>query len=335
MKETSQAELDLKGILSSEEPEAVLKVTLDTPLSQNGKTAGYYTRIVRPKEVTTDQCLAFAKDFHTKALNKEATEELTAYLEPDEKSDNTTYQTVNIHSDITHIQWGDMKPSVIGDVEWDIKESNTVYTSILAKYKVSCTDEEGAESIYNVKEFFRVRFLVDTIYLLDYNRNMEQVFDGRESDFDENGIILGIIPKDISYEINKDQTSAAFVQAGELWLYESKKGNLTKVFSMPDQEGRDTRGENDQHAVRVIGIDNKIILRLPFTGIWRAAATKARSASAFIIMMRLKIRLRKRHLLQVRNRLPSQKMSLVRWYIIIRVLPFCTFLQTELYIGSI
>ena len=67
----------------------------------------------------------------------------------------------------------------------------------------------------------------------------------------------------------------------------------------------------------------------------RAAATKARSASAFIIMMRLKIRLRKRHLLQVRNRLPSQKMSLVRWYIIIRVLPFCTFLQTELYIGSI
>ena len=67
---------------------------------------------------------------------------------------------------------------------------------------------------------------------------MEQVFDGRESDFDENGIILGIIPKDISYEINKDQTSAAFVQAGELWLYESKKGNLTKVFSMPDQEGR-------------------------------------------------------------------------------------------------
>lgn len=75
-----------------------------------------------------------------------------------------------------------------------------------------------------------MRFLVDTIYLLDYNRNMEQVFDGRESDFDENGIILGIIPKDISYEINKDQTSAAFVQAGELWLYESKKGNLTKVF---------------------------------------------------------------------------------------------------------
>ena len=151
--------------MSAEEPEAVLKVTLDTQLSQNGKTAGYYTRIVRPKEVTTDQCLAFAKDFHTKALNKEATEELTAYLEPNEKSDNTTYQTVNIHSDITHIQWGDMAPSVIGDVEWDIKESNTVIHLLRSSQniKVSCTDEEGTSRIYNVKEFFRVRFLVDTI----------------------------------------------------------------------------------------------------------------------------------------------------------------------------
>ena len=186
-----------------------------------------------------------------------------------------------------------------------------------------------------MKEFFRVRFLVDTIYLLDYNRNMEQVFDGRESDFDENGIILGIIPKDISYEINKDQTSAAFVQAGELWLYESKKGNLTKVFSMPDQEGRDTRGENDQHAVRVIGIDNKNNITFAVYGYMARGSHEGEVGVGIYIMMRLKIRLRKRHLLQVRNRLPSQKMSLVRWYIIIRVLPFCTFLQTELYIGSI
>ena len=59
-------------------------------------------------------------------------------LEPNEESDNTTYQTVNIHSDITHIQWGSLDPQLIGEVEWSIKESNSVYTSILAKYQVSC-----------------------------------------------------------------------------------------------------------------------------------------------------------------------------------------------------
>ena len=30
-----------------------------------------------------------------------------------------------------------------------------------------------------------------------------------------------------------------------------------KYFAMADQEGRDTRGQNDQHAVRVISLDNK------------------------------------------------------------------------------
>ena len=47
-----------------------------------------------------------------------------------------------------------------------------------------------------MKEFFRVRFLVDTIYLLDYNRDMEQIFEGAEQDFDENGILFGITSQD-------------------------------------------------------------------------------------------------------------------------------------------
>ena len=54
-------------------------------------------------------------------------EELNSYLEPDETSDNTTYQTVNIHSDITHILWGDLAPQISGETEWSLKESNTVY----------------------------------------------------------------------------------------------------------------------------------------------------------------------------------------------------------------
>ena len=80
-------------------------------------------------------------DFHDKAINKEGTEDLESHLEPGEESDNTTYQTVNIHSDVTHVQWGDLSPEIVGNVEWSIKESNTVYTSILAKYQVSCQDE--------------------------------------------------------------------------------------------------------------------------------------------------------------------------------------------------
>ena len=119
--------------------EAVLKVILTV----DEETVSYYTRIASPSDLTTSECLAYALDFHDKAINKEGTEDLESHLEPGEESDNTTYQTVNIHSDVTHVQWGDLSPEIVGNVEWSIKESNTVYTSILAKYQVSCQDENG------------------------------------------------------------------------------------------------------------------------------------------------------------------------------------------------
>ena len=250
--EDSAATLDVGTILSGDTREAVLKVMLTV----GEDTVNYYTRVAMPENLTTAECLEYAQDFHEKALNKEDTEEMESHLEPGEESDNTTYQTVNIHSDITHVQWGDLSPEIVGDVEWSIKESNTVYTSILAKYQVSCVDENGESGLYDVKEFFRVRFLVDTIYLLDYNRDMEQVFQGTPQDFDENGILLGIASDDIQYETNSDETIVAFVQERNLWLYNGEAHELTQVFSFANQEGRDMRSKNDQHAVRIISMDD-------------------------------------------------------------------------------
>ena len=102
------------------------------------RKVNFYTRIEKADDITASQCLTFAQDFHTKAFNKTDVDSLNIYLEPGDESDNTTYQTVNIHSDISHIQWGTMQPQLLGDVRWSIKESNSVYTSLLANYRVSC-----------------------------------------------------------------------------------------------------------------------------------------------------------------------------------------------------
>lgn len=250
--DTAQAVLDVGTALSGEVPEAVLKVTL----TADGRAVSYYTRIVSPENLTASVCLDYAMDFHDKAIRKEETEEIDSHLEPGEESDNTTYQTVNIHSNVSHVQWGDLSPEVVGDVEWSIQESNTVYTSILAKYQVSCRDENGDSAFYNVKEFFRVRVLEDAIYLLDYDREMEEVFRGLEQNFDEDGILFGIMsPDDIRYMTADDGAVTAFVQARNLWLYDRDDNELTQVFSFADQEGRDMRSKNDRHAVRVISMD--------------------------------------------------------------------------------
>ena len=84
------------------------------------------------------------------------------------------YQTTSSYQ-IFHIQWGDLNPEIVGDVQWSLKESNSVYTSILAKYQVRCQDDKEETARYNVKEFFRIRSVGDTIYLLDYNRDLQEV----------------------------------------------------------------------------------------------------------------------------------------------------------------
>ena len=244
--------LELNDALGESVQEAVLKVILTV----GEEEISYYTRIERPDEITAAGALEFAQDFHTKALEKSAAEELAVYLEPGEESDNSTYQTVNIHSDITHIQWGDLNPEVQGEVRWSIKESNSVYTSLLAKYQVSCEDDNGEVQMYDIKEFFRVRLSGDTVYLLDYNRDMQQVFNANLTVLDEDGIQFGIASNDIQYMTSDDDTIVAFVRERDLWLYDQDTDELSQVFSFSNQEGQEERSRTDQHAVRSISLDD-------------------------------------------------------------------------------
>lgn len=246
--------LDLGKALPGALQEGVLKVILDM---EGGEAVNYYTRIILPEELVVSECFSFAQDFHTKALAQDKSAGLERYLEPGEASDNTTYQTVNIHSDITHILWGALSPQVIGDVEWDIQESNSVYTSLLAKYQTVCKDENGESGVYNVREFFRVRSVKGTIYLLDYNRDMEKVFTGNDQSLSQSGIVLGIASGDIQYETDQDETMVAFVQERDLWLYDTEASESTQIFSFADQEGSDVRSRNGSHTVRITGVDNE------------------------------------------------------------------------------
>lgn len=244
--------LDLNGALKKNVTEAVLKVTLTV----GKKKINYYTRIVRPEDLNIQQCLQFANDFHTKTFDKKNEEGLSTYLEPDEEGDNTTLQTVTIHSNSGQVTWGNLKPTISSKVEWSIKESNTVYTSLLATYQVTAVGDGGEVETYNIREFFRVRFSGNELYLLDYNRSMNQVFNGNKKVFSDNGILLGIAPPNVPYETNKKGTIVAFVQERDLWMYNKKKDELSLIFSFGNREGHDVRSRYDQHEVRIISMEN-------------------------------------------------------------------------------
>ncbi len=243
--------LDLKKGLPDEVSEAVLEVIL----SMEEEQAHFYTRITRPDELSLKECLDFAQDFHAKTLEKNSQEELKNYLETSAEGDNTTYQTVTIHSDADHVTWGNLSPQVVEEPEWSIKESNSVYTSLLAQYQVTCAGDTGEIETYDVREFFRIRYVQGEIYLLDYNRKMEQIFDANQKVLDQNGILLGIASSDISYETNSSGNIVSFVRNGNLWTYNVKQNELAQVFSFSNIEGNDARSRCDQHNIRIISVE--------------------------------------------------------------------------------
>lgn len=213
--------------------EGVLKITLNIDEEQNIR---YYTRIAKSNEYHVKECVQFVQTLHTNMINKADTDSISAVIEPNADGDNTTFQHVTIHSDLDHVTWGKLLPEVVGDIQWDIKEMTTTYMSMQLKYQVKCKGDENEEEIHNVKEFFRVRYLKGKLYLLNYDRTMNQVLESSSKILSGKGIHLGIVPKNIQYETNEDGSIVSFVQERELWCFDKDEDELALVFSFADTE---------------------------------------------------------------------------------------------------
>ena len=252
LKEIGDVEtLKLKGDGILDE-ERVLKVTLHL----ENKDVYYYTRIRNQEGCNYKTCLDFANTFHERAMKKEQTDELEPYLETTSDGAVSTYQTVTIHSDLNHVVWGELRPQVAGDVLWEVKECNETYTSILLTYRLRCAGvSDNPEALYTVKEFFRVRVVGDKQYLMDYNRTMTQNFDGTTKALGSKGILLGIAPVDLEYQINSEGTIVSFVQNNELWNYDKDADEMSLVFSFADAENVDIRNFYDRHEIHIVSVD--------------------------------------------------------------------------------
>ena len=241
--------LEGEGILSEER-------ALEIVLELDGEKSFYlYTRVKEAVGLDTVDCLDYVLSNHENILEKYNSAGITAAIEPDDQGDNTTFGHVTIHSDYSHVTWGELEPDVVGKESWNIKEINEAYTAVQIAYRVTCKGEENESDIYNVKEFFRVRKGKGREYLLDYDRTAEQVFDASGQILGEKGVTLGITDRDVSYMTNKDATIVSFVQANELWNYNEDTNEISLVFSFAVAENTDIRNLPQQHEIELLEVD--------------------------------------------------------------------------------
>ena len=240
------------GAKLAEGQEAILKVTLHC----QGTPIYYYTRVMKEQNYHVTDCVKYVEELHINILNRENEDAVKKVMESNAEGDNTTLQHVTIHSNLQHIMWGSLEPKLVFEPQYEIKEVKAAYTSVLLRYQVECAGDNNEKELYQVKEFFKVAYGKERVYLLEYDRTMEEVFNTSNVTLSSKGVILGIAREDTPYKVNPKGTIVAFVQANELWNYQREEDALSLVFSFASAEKQDMRHLTDAHAIKILSMED-------------------------------------------------------------------------------
>ena len=227
-----------------------LQITLDM---KNG-SAYYYTRIVSRSNVNADQYIKFVNNFYEMCMDKSTAEDLTSYLEPDNSGTATNYTDIDINSTFAEISWGSMKPKIYRSGIPVIKDINETTASLSIEYQIVSQDDNKNQEIYDVTEFYRMRYTETRVMLLDFKRSATQVFTEDTVHISDKGLLLGVRDKNVEYVLNEDAGIVAFVQEGDLWSYSPGDGKIARIFSFrkgADGDFRDIRWNHDIKIIRV------------------------------------------------------------------------------------
>ena len=248
-KGTITAELEIQNLLQEGE-EYLLLINLES----GNDVIYYYTRIVEMPNAHVDESLKFVKEFHNTTFNSETSGTLSTYMEKT-TGDNTTLQFVSLNSSLKQLAWADFNGEQLTTPVPSIKEITDTYNVIVLDYVVTSIGEGGESEYYNVEEYYRVRYTSSRMYLLNFERRMNQIFRGENASFFDNYIELGIRSGNVEYQANETGTTVAFVQEGELWSYNETENTLAKVFSFRGYEGIDNRENYGEHDIKIVRID--------------------------------------------------------------------------------
>ena len=220
-------------------------------LTSGEKEIYYYTRIMQPDGCHEEEILDFAQYFHNTALSEDATD-LATYIEP-KSSENVDLSHVTINSNLSQIAYGSFDGVQVGETKVALTDINTNYINLNLYYLMSRDNKDKTE-YYTCVENFRIRYTSDRIYLLAYDRTMEQILDAESAIFKNNVLTIGITDSDLQYMSNETGTIVSFVQNGSLYEYNQTDRQLKQIFSFID-DPTDSRSIYDQHQILLLNID--------------------------------------------------------------------------------
>lgn len=233
--------------LMDEDKEYMLVIKL---ITGEGNAIRYYARIINTSELFMTDKLDFVLDFSNKTFTEATAVELKKYMESNREGDNSSYGHVNIHSNFNQLHWGNLQPILTSEKNINLISIDSVNACIELLYRVHAKNND-----YNVREYFRVRRGSDRMYLMEYDRTMDQIIN-EEANIIVNGkIINGIVNEKVKLHENKSGSIVSFVQQNALYSFNTSGATLTKIFSFADAKNDDARTRYDASDIKVLSMD--------------------------------------------------------------------------------
>ncbi len=211
----------------------------------------YHARIYCGEQETTARLLQFAEEFSAATLDKSAAESvLVPYILTGESRNNEDLSHVDLYHKFSALTWGDLSPRLEGETQTVIHELSANQMSLTFTYTIASEDEEGEVSYFSVSEFFCVRLRNGNIYILDYSRDMEEMFQGKQSDIQSASIHLGVGSEEEELVSSANGNYLSFVRNNQVWLLDVKEGQLQRIFAWEE-------GSQEEFQVRPVQVSDE------------------------------------------------------------------------------
>ena len=217
------------------------------------RVVNYYTKIIWTDNDNIFRMLETATDFTAKTFDYESARDLTMYLETDANADNSTLGTVTLHSTFSQITWADSGMQLSSELEVSVREYDGLMGAVEVRYETESPGEAGEnpDRYKNVDEF-TMRAGADRIYMMNYQRKTNQIFEGNKHLFAGNRIRLGITAKEmLQTKKSENGRFIVFKTNKELWSYDQTGKKAVNIFSF--------RSENDKLRADYHNFDIKIL----------------------------------------------------------------------------
>lgn len=114
-----------------------------------------------------------------------------SYLETNPGEDNSSLGNVSIKASFDHLTWDGLETELEGEPQITLQLYDGIMGQVQVEYNVWVTDSTGNRSLVRTEDNFTMKWNDKRIYLMNYNRYANEMFNGEQKNFAGKGSCWG------------------------------------------------------------------------------------------------------------------------------------------------